>query len=86
MPSQRTTRRQVPGASPPERRTARPAQRPTANGFYNAPVRILLGGAPETLTVCGVCCAFVPGGEKAQRRHMEWHRLLQAAIDTALPR
>jgi hypothetical protein len=78
-------RPQVPGASPTER-VARPATRPTANGYYNMQARWVLGGEPMHLTVCGVCCAVVPSGEKAQRRHQEWHRLLQQAIDTALPR
>ena len=86
MPQQRSTRRQVPGASPTERRTARPATRPTTNGYYNMQARWVLGGEPMHLTVCGTCCAVVPSGEKAQRRHIEWHQLLQAAIDTALPR
>jgi hypothetical protein len=51
-------------------------QRKTSNGFYDAPVRPLLGGKPVHLTVCGRCGSFVPGGaeaSKAQALHRAFH-------------
>jgi hypothetical protein len=51
-------------------------QRGQPNGFYDAPVRLLLGGKPVHLTVCGQCGAFVPGGReaaKAQKLHRGFH-------------
>jgi hypothetical protein len=49
-------------------------------------MRVVLGGEPMTLTICHTCAAVVPGGERSQARHTEWHRLMQEAIDAALPR
>jgi hypothetical protein len=46
------------------------------NGFYDAPVRALLGGKPVHLSVCGRCGSFVPGGSeaaKAQQLHRAFH-------------
>jgi len=61
-------------------------QRGQQNGsFYDAPVRLLLGGKPVHLTVCGRCGAFVPGGpeaEKAQKLHRGFHE----QVERALPR
>jgi hypothetical protein len=54
--------------------------------FYDMQVRVILGGEPMHPTTCSVCCAVVPSGQKAQQRHAEWHRLLQEAVEAALPR
>jgi hypothetical protein len=75
----------------PRRRPVRavpdePPRRANGKQFWQAPVRLVLGGEPMHLTVCGTCCAVVPSGSKAQQRHLEWHRLLQEAVEAALPR
>jgi hypothetical protein len=49
-------------------------------------MRVVLAGEPMTLTICHACAAVVPGGERSQARHLEWHRTLNEAIDAALPR
>jgi hypothetical protein len=49
------------------------------NGFYDAPIRALLGGRPVHLSVCGRCASFVPGGSeaaKAQQLHRAFHEQL----------
>jgi hypothetical protein len=69
----------------PIRAVPEPRPRPTTT-YYDMQSRQVLGGEPMHLTVCGACCAVVLSGDKAQARHLEWHRLLQEAIDAALPR
>jgi hypothetical protein len=76
--SQRRPRRPVRAVPDPKPTTVEP--------FYPMQMRVVLGGEPMTLTICHACAAVVPGGEKSQARHLEWHRLLQDAIEAALPR
>jgi hypothetical protein len=60
------------------RSTPRKPQRNT-NGYYDAPVRLLLGGKPVHLSVCGRCGTFVPAGSeasKAQALHRAFHEQL----------
>jgi hypothetical protein len=59
---------------------------PKVEPFYPMQMRVVLGGEPMTLTICHVCAAVVPGGERSQARHAEWHRVLNEAIEAALPR
>jgi hypothetical protein len=80
MPSQRSRR---PVRAVPDEQPKRPNN---SNPYYDMQQRVVLGGETMHLTTCGTCCAVVPSGSKAQQRHTEWHRLLQAAIDSALPR
>jgi hypothetical protein len=54
--------------------------------FYPMQVRLVLGGEPMALTICHACAAVVPGGDRSQARHLEWHRLMQEAIEAGLPR
>jgi hypothetical protein len=59
---------------------------PKVEPFYPMQMRVVLGGEPMTLTICHACAAVVPGGEKSQTRHLQWHRTLNEAIEAALPR
>jgi hypothetical protein len=61
-------------------------KRTNGRQFWDTQVRLILGGEPAHITVCSTCAALVTSGQKAQQRHLEWHRLLQQAIDSALPR
>jgi hypothetical protein len=67
-------------------RSSTAASQRRSSQFYDMQQRIVLGGEVMHFTICGACCAAVPSGEKAQTRHLEWHSLLQQAIDAALPR
>jgi hypothetical protein len=56
-----------------------PQRRSTSNGFYDAPVRLLLGGKPVHFAVCSRCGCYVPGGQdasKAQALHRSFHEQL----------
>jgi hypothetical protein len=44
-------------------------------------MRVVLNGDQMHLTICHACAAIVPSGGKTQARHLEWHRLLQEALD-----
>ena len=63
-----------------------PPSAPRVEPFYPMQMRVVLGGEPMTLTICHACAAVVPGGERSQRRHLEWHRTLNEAVEAALPR
>jgi hypothetical protein len=80
MPPQRTTRRGPVRAMPDN------TKRNAGKQFWDAQIRIVLGGEPAHITVCQTCAALVTSGEKAQQRHLDWHRLLQEAVEAALPR
>jgi hypothetical protein len=75
-----TQRQRRPMRAVPDRRST------LTTTFYDGQMRVVFGGEPMHLTLCGTCCAVVPSGSKAQARHLEWHRLLQEALDAALPR
>jgi hypothetical protein len=78
MPQQRNPRQR-----PGERR---PNHERAFRQFWDVQLRVVLGGEAMTLKVCNTCCALVPAGDRAVARHVEYHMLLQAAIDSALPR
>jgi hypothetical protein len=69
----------------PVRALPDPKPQPTTT-YYDGQLRVVFGGEPMHLTLCGTCCAVIPSGDKAQARHLQWHRLLQEAIDAGLPR
>lgn len=75
-------------AGQPRRRPVRavPDPRQLTNPYYDGQLRVMFGGEPFHLTLCGTCAAVVPSGSKAQERHTQWHRLMQEALDAALPR
>jgi hypothetical protein len=54
--------------------------------FYDGQMRVVFGGEPMHLTLCGFCCAVVPSGAKAQARHLLVHRMQQEVNEAALPR
>jgi hypothetical protein len=59
---------------------------PKVESFYPMQMRVVLGGEPMTLTICHACAAVVPGGERSQARHLEWHQLINDGIEAGLPR
>jgi hypothetical protein len=54
--------------------------------FTPMQMRVVLNGQPTTVSICHVYAAVIPGIEKSQVRHAEFHRLLKEAVDAALPR
>jgi hypothetical protein len=80
MPSQRPQRRRPVQAVPDQPKRTNGVQ------YWDMQFRWVLGGEVMHPTDCGTCGAVVPSGSKAQARHAEWHRLLQEAIEAALPR
>jgi hypothetical protein len=77
----RTSNDQNPPVHPNDPSVQSARTRSRGNGFYDAPVRVLLGGKPVHLAVCGRCGSYVPGGSeaaKAQQLHKAFHEQIDS--------